>query len=135
MLYVGAECEMVLKNDVVDKHLNKLINVCYKYQVIDVFHTLSKLVKSFLTIENCCGYFVCATEFRLEDNCANYISSYITTKWGRVIGTDGFMDLAHTHPMLAVQLVRLVPRKAVLEEPVAPPSSHYRYKYFRSHKF
>jgi hypothetical protein len=107
MLYAGAECEMVLQNDVMDKHLNNLINMCYKYEVTHVFPTLSKLVKRSLTIENCCGYFVCATEFGLDDNCADHISSYIKTEWGKVIRSDGFMDLAYTHPMLAVQLVRL----------------------------
>ena len=116
MLYAGAECEMVLKNDVVDKHLNNLISMCYKYEVTHVFPTLSKLVKRFLTIEKCCGYFVCATEFGLDDNCANYISSYITTEWGQVIGTDGFMDLAHINPVLAVQLVRLQGEEKVAKE-------------------
>lgn len=107
MLHAGAECEMVLKTDVVDEHLNKLIDVCYKYEVTHVFPTLSKLVKRFLTIENCCDYFICATEFGLDNNCADYISSYITREWAKVINTNGFMCLAHTHAFLAVELVRL----------------------------
>jgi hypothetical protein len=99
--------------------------MCYKYEVTHVFPTLSKLVKRSLTIENCCGYFVYATEFGLDDNCANYISSYIGREWGKVIRSDGFMDLAYTHPLLAVQLVRLEEAERVARSPFHP--SRYNY--------
>jgi len=103
-------------------------------------------VKRFLTIKNCCDYYVCATEFGLDDNCADHISSYITKRWGQVIRTDGFMCLAHTHPVLVVQLVRLEREEEYYEEDeegeeeereesVTPPLDRSRYKtYVGSHK-
>lgn len=107
MLHAGEECEEVLKDDVVDKHLNELINMCYMYEVTHVYPTLSKLVTYCVTIENCCGYLSCASKFDLQDSCADYISRYITRQFSQVVRTNGFMWLAQAHPMLAVELVRL----------------------------
>lgn len=103
----GAECEMVLKKDVVDKHLHELIKVCHKYEVTHVFPTLSTLVKSVLTIENCCDYIGCTVDFCPNDiKCTSYLLDYIELNFRRVVHTDGFRCLAHTHPDLVVLLVQ-----------------------------
>ena len=112
MLCAGSNCEKVLKREFVDKHLPELIKVCHKYEVSHVFSTLSKLVKSVLTVENCCDYYKWTMAFPpvIDDECASYISNFFRKKFGEVVDTDGFMRLAHTHPMLEVALVRYIIR-------------------------
>ena len=110
MLCAGADCEKVLKREVVNKHLLELIKVCHKYEVSHVFPTLSKLVKSALTVENCCDYYKCIIDFRpvFDHGCANYIYNFIRNKFGEVVKTNSFMRLAHTHPVREVALVRWI---------------------------
>lgn len=102
----GADCEMVMKKDVLKKHLHELLRVCHKYEVTHVFPTLYAVVKSVLTIENCCDYYRCTADCCPNDECTASIFNYIMMFFGQVIHTNGFMRLAHTHPGLVVQLVR-----------------------------
>ena len=110
MFCAGAHCEKVLKREFVDKHLPELIKVCHKYEVSHVFPTLSTLVKSVLTVENCCDYYKWTIDFPpvIDDGCASYISNFFRKKFGEVVDSDGFMRLAHTHPVLEVALVRYI---------------------------
>ena len=92
------------------KHLHELIKVCHKYEVSHVFPTLSKLVKCTLTVENCCDYYKWTIDFPpvIDDWCASDISNFFRKKFSEVVDTDGFMRLAHTHPVLEVELVRYI---------------------------
>ena len=103
-----ADCEKVLKREFVDKHLPELIKVCNMYRVSHVFPTLSALVKSVLTVENCCNYYKWAFDFPpvIDDGCFFYMSDFIRKKFGEVVDTNGFMRLAKSYPFAAVILVR-----------------------------
>ena len=110
MFCAGADCEKVLKREFVDKHLPELIEVCHKYEVSHVFPILSALVRSALTVENCCDYFKWAIDFPpvINNGCASYISNFIGQKFVEVVDTDGFMHLAQAYPMKTVKLVRFI---------------------------
>ena len=108
MFGAGRDCEKVLYGEFVDKHLPELIEVCHKYEVTHVFPTLSALVGSALTVENCCDYYKCAIDFPtvINDVCTCYILNFFGKNYVGVVDTDGFMRLAQTDPVAAVKLVR-----------------------------